>query len=397
MLAPGATGWVVRCGSGPRQVAATLAEAAAIIPVGGPVQLALPAQTLVIERLTLPATQHKELAGMIRLQSEKSLPFPIEEVSSDFVMVARRSQESAVLSITAPHAALETLCLPLRERGVMPERVTPFVLHVAATCPADEIVLVVYGELGQLVVAVVEMGRLSWVQVLPTVDAERLVDELPQLLLPAIMEGVATTFSRVLLANDCAVLAPALREFFEVPVEHLPPAETRLTLAMNLAPASWQALKDRRRHAQRLRRGLLVAAALYLLLVIGAGLYLLWLRHQAASLYAQFAALRPQLELLQARQSRAAALGAAIDPHRFTVELLHLLLRNLPAESVRITEFDQTLDQWRIVGEAPSASLAIDYVSRIKQDTELDAYEITAAPPRLLPNEHAQFSIFGKR
>jgi hypothetical protein len=64
---------------------------------------------------------------------------------------------------------------------------------------------------------------------------------------------------------------------------------------------------------------------------------------------------------------------------------------------VRITEFDQQPGQWRVTGEAPNAGLAIDYVTRLKADPELAAYQINASPPQLLPNEHAQFSIFGTR
>ena len=37
--------------------------------------------------------------------------------------------------MTAPHATLEKLCEPLRQRGLLPERITPYVLHVAAACP----------------------------------------------------------------------------------------------------------------------------------------------------------------------------------------------------------------------------------------------------------------------
>jgi hypothetical protein len=396
-LTPGATGWMVRTGEHPSIAATTLAEAAALIPTGSPVHLALPADLPVIERLTLPSTEREELADMVRLQSEKSLPFPIEEVSSDFVMVASRPQESAVLSITVPHAPFETLCQPLRERGIIPERATPYVLHVAAACPAGETVLAVYPEQGQLVVAVVESGALSWMQVLPSTDADRLIAELPQLLLPAIVEGVPTNFSQVLLADECPDLAPALREFFEVAVQPLPPAAPTLTLAINLVPPAWQAHQAQIQKRKRLQQLLLIGAALGLIIIAGALIYLAVLKNRAAKLEAQLAALRPRVEQIQAQRVRAENLGAAIDPQRYSVETLYLLLRNLPSDKIDVTEFDQTLNQWRIVGEAASANIAIDYVSRVKAEKDLGAYTITSEPPRLLPNEHAQFKITGQR
>lgn len=397
LLTPSAEGWLLHCGADPVIPTTTLAEAAAILPPGLPVNLALPCQALVLERLTLPATQPEELAGMVRLQSEKSLPFAIEEVSTDFVNIGTGSQESTVLAISAPHSTLAKLCQPLRERGIVPERVTPFVLHVAATCLADEIVLVLYAEQGELVVAIVEMGRLSWTHVLPSTDADRLAAELPQLLLPAMMEGVTTDFSRVLLARDCWALERALREYFELPVEALPPPAARLSTPINLVPPAWPAEVQEVRRARNRRQQLLIAAALYLLAVAAAIFYFATLERRAGTLEARLAAARPQLTLIQTRKTRSNALAPAIDPNRYTVELLYLLLRSLPTDEVRITEFDQTLDQWRIVGEAPSANLAIDYVGRIKEDKDLGTYQITAPPPQLLPNEHAQFSIFGKR
>jgi hypothetical protein len=397
LLTPSAEGWLLRCGDDPAQNVATLAEAAAALLPGLPVHLALPCQALIIERLNLPATQREELVGMVRLQSEKALPFPIDEVSIDFVNIATGPQESTVLAVSAPHATLETLCQPLRERGIVLERLTPFVLHVAAACPADETVLAIYAEQGECVVAIAEAGQLSWTHVLAATDADRLTAALPQLLLPAIMEGVATTFSRVLLARDCWDLEPALREFFELPVDPLPPAATMLAAPINLAPDSWQAQENEVRRARNRRQQLLIAAALYLLAAAGVIFYLATLERKAANLDAQFAAVRPKLELIQKRKVRSNALAAAVDPNRYTVELLYLVLRGLPTDEVRITEFDETPDQWRLVGEAPSANLAIDYVARIKEDKDLAAYQINAPPPQLLPNEHAQFNIFGKR
>ena len=397
LLTPSAEGWLLHWGDDPPQAMATLVEAAAVLPAGLPVNLALPCQMLVLERFTLPATERDELAGMVRLQSEKSLPFPIEDVSIDFVHAATGAQESTVLAISAPHAALDALCQPLRERGIALQRLTPFVLHVAAACPVEETVLVIYEEQGELVVAIAESGHLSWTHVLGATDVDRLAAALPQLLLPAMMEGVSTTFSRVYLARDSWSLEPALRDFFGLSVDPLPSAAATLDAPINLAPPSWQAQEEQARRAKNRRQQLLIVAALYLLAAAGAIFYLAVLERNARSLEAQFAAVRPKLELIQTRKARSNALAAAIDPSRYTVELLFLLLRGLPTDEVRITEFDQTLDGWRIVGEAPSANLAIDYVARIKEDKDLSAYQVNAPPPQLLPNEHAQFTLFGKR
>ena len=64
-ILPQAEGWAIWRGSKREHIAASLAEAAALLPSRLPVHLALPAQGLVIERLQLPATQPDELAGRI--------------------------------------------------------------------------------------------------------------------------------------------------------------------------------------------------------------------------------------------------------------------------------------------------------------------------------------------
>jgi hypothetical protein len=63
---------------------------------------------------------------------------------------------------------------------------------------------------------------------------------------------------------------------------------------------------------------------------------------------------------------------------------------------VQFTEFEQMAQQWRVVGEAPSAAIAIDYLSRLKKDPDLSTNQITADPPRLLANDRAQFQVVGK-
>ena len=65
----------------------TLGEAAAALPLNVAVRLALPCQAALLERLKLPATDREELAGMVQLQLEKTLPYPVEEVSSDFEVI----------------------------------------------------------------------------------------------------------------------------------------------------------------------------------------------------------------------------------------------------------------------------------------------------------------------
>ena len=396
LLTPDAAGWRLLCAGIAPQKFATLAEAAAALPAGGRLHLALPCQAVLLERMTLPATDRAELAGMVQLQLEKSLPFAIEEVSSDFLIVETSGQETTLVSAAAQHAQLNALCAPLRARGRLPEKITPFAMHIAAAGPADETVLAIYPEQGQLVVAICERGRLAWTHVLPAPDADTLRDALPQMLLSAEMEGVPAVFSCVRLAMECAALGSTLREFFHVPVESMSFDGELPEPAINLVPATWQADVERGTRAAHWRHRLIGAAVLYLFAIAAGFAYLGWLKAEARKIDTQYRAAQPVLQLLQSRQLRWKTLAPAIVPERYVVELLYQATKNLPADDLRITEFDLQAAQWRIIGEAPSANLAIDYVSKLKAEKGLGAFSIDAKPPQLLPNEHAQFTIYGK-
>ncbi len=396
LLTPDAIAWRLLRAGLPPQKFATLAEAAAALPAGTHLHLALPCQAVLLERMTLPATDRAELAGMVQLQLEKTLPFAIEDVAADFLIVETGGTESTLVSAAAQHVQLDALCAPLRARGRPPEKITPFAMHIAAACPADETVLAVYPEQGQLVVAICEKGRLAWTQVLPALDAGTLRDALPQLLLSAEMEGVPAVFARVRLAEECAPLAAPLGEFLQIPVECVSFDGDLPEPAINLVPSSWQADVERGARAASWRHRLIAAGVLWLLAIAAAFAYLGWLKAQAGKVDAQYRAAQPALQAMQARQARWKALGPAVDPERYVVEVLFQVSKNLPNSEIRITEFDLSAAQWRVVGEAPTAALAIDYMAKLKAEKGLEAFAIDAKPPQLLPNEHAQFTIYGK-
>jgi hypothetical protein len=397
LLTPDAAGWRLSRAGAPVQKSATLVEAAALLPAGLRLHLALPCQSVLLERMRLPATDRDELAGMVQLQLEKTLPFPIDEVSSDFVVTQTAENESTLVSATAQHAQLDALCEPLREKDRLPEKITPFAMHVAAACPQEDTVLAVYPEQGQLVAAICEKGKLAWTHVLPSMDAAALTGELPQMLLSAEMEGAPTAFASVRLDNECAHLGASLREFFHLPVMPLALDGVLPEPAVNLVPSTWRADVERMERSARMRQWITIAGAAYVLAIVGAFAYLAWLKSDVRKIDAKYNAAKPVLEFVRGRQARWNTLAPAIDPHRFTVELLFQLDKNLPGEDVRITEFEQVLSQWKVIGEAPNANAAINYVTKLKEEKELGAYQISAGPPQIISaNESAQFSIFGK-
>ena len=124
LLMPDAHGWRVRIPGGEDKALATLDEAIEAVPSGAHLELALPWNSVLLERHKFPATDRAELADMLQLQLEKTLPFPVEDVSHGFEVLGQDENESTVLSVAAPHAQLDQICAPLRNHGRLPERIT---------------------------------------------------------------------------------------------------------------------------------------------------------------------------------------------------------------------------------------------------------------------------------
>jgi hypothetical protein len=395
LLTPSANGWRLSHARTVKEIA-SLSEAIALVPAAAPLHLALPCHTALLERFTLPSSDRAELAGMAQLQLEKTLPYPLEEVTSDLEVVEQGTDESTVLSIAVHTPVLEQLCAPFRQREHLPERITLFAQQAAARAPRDGHTLLIWKEQDNLVVAIAEKARLSWAQTIPGGDADALVSELPGMLLAAEMNGVPTQFARALLAHDCASLSAAVTVNAGCPVElfsitDLPPAHSG-----NLLPPGWAAEANRAERSERFKQHLLVAAVVYLLLVALAFLYLAWTKRKMQALDQQIARTRPLIEATQAQQNKWQALTPAIEPGRYVVEVAWLVYKARPSPGVHITQFDMNPAQFMVEGEAPSAAEAIDFLERLKAEPGLSAYRIEAGNPVILPNESAQFRIFGK-
>lgn len=395
-ITPDSHGWRLHH-AGKSQSVATLSELIPLLPAQAPIHLAIPTSMVLMERQTLPSTDREELSGMVQLQLEKTLPYPVEEVTSDFQVLSSSENESTVSVVAVHGPALSTLCQPLRDRRRLPQKITVFGEHVAATCPEGETVLALWMEQEQLVVAVCESGKLGWAHSLAERDAETVQVELPRLLLSAEMEGVPTAFTSVMVASEVAELVPALREALGIPVLPLATEGNLPVPETNLLPGEWGIEARGYERTERIKQQLMAVAVVYLILLAGAFVYLAWTKRRVQVVDREIAQLQPQLTATQARQAQWQALAPAIDPSRYAVELLYQVTKARPSESLAITTFDSGPDRFSVEGEAPNAAEAIAYSQKLQSEEELSAFQIEMPnPPSILPNEHAQFRIFGK-
>ena len=408
LLTPDAQGWRLVHG-GKAQSSPTLDGALALLPARVPLHFALPAPMALLERLTLPSTDREELSGMVQLQLEKTLPYPVDEVTSDFEILHAEETESTVLSTSVHIPGLETLCEPMKTRQRLPEKISIFAQHVAAACPADETVLAVWQEQDQLAIAICENARLSWVDTLTGTDADTLRDDLSRALLSAEMEGVPANFSRVLLGSESPELESALRESFEVPVETLMLDRALPEPPTNLVPSSWVSEVRRFENREHLRQRLTWAAMAYLVLIAFAFLYLAWMKRQVQQVDAKVAEMQPQVEAVARMQARWRVLRPAIDKELYTVEVLRVvqeqvrvLHEKVKSANLTITlfEYSQAGDgtwSFTVAGEAPEAKLVIAFAEELQKAPELKPWKVVKRPEdTFLPDGRVQFRIVGK-
>jgi len=391
---PGASGWRIRLPSGQTTSVQALDEAVATLPAGTTIHLALPCHAALLERMVLPSIDRDELSGMVQLQLEKTLPYPVEEVSTDFDVIRQAENESILISVAANHAQLDQLCEPLRNKFVVPEKVTLYAQHVAASCADEETVLCLWPEDGQLVVAICERGKLGYAQTIPETDPVAASTELPAVLLRAEMEGVPTEFDRVRIEQGCGGLRDHLADLTGKPVEVFSFDAPLPESATNLVPSTWRDEKRKLESSSRLKARLQLAAMGFLLLVAGAFIYLAWLKRQVQALDVQIAQTRPAVEFQQEQQAKWQALAPAIEPDRSMLEVLNRLFSVLPSAEVKVTKFDFKPNDFKLDCTAPNADLWTKFTDKVRQDPVLSTYKLKMDPPKI-EQSGVTFSISG--
>jgi hypothetical protein len=375
---------------------ATLEEAGALLNPGNDFVLGLPTAAVLTQRLRLPTVDRDEFVEMARIQIEKAMPYSTDEMTTDSEIISQTEEGSVISAVAVHNERLSELAAPLLSLGLIPVQVTVYAAQRAATHAPMGGALLIYPEGEAIVCAIAEEGKLSFTRTLDAADPLQLQRDLPQLTLSAELQGINTSFSRILLDESLYGLRDLVEGIFATGAEFIavevPPADTGL----NLLPESW-----RQRHAQIVKQGewrqrLIWAGGAYAALLVLFLIYLLILRFQIRRLDHAIERDAPRTEFVKMTDARWRALAPAIDPRYYPIEVLQHLSDSLPSADVRITKFDQSARQISVEGEANSAALAYQFADKVKKKPELQMFQFEMASPRILPNDHAQFRLEGK-
>src|SRR6478672_8132519 len=111
----------------------TLEEAVPLLTANDEFVLGLPVSAVIAQRFRLPSVDPTEFPEMIRLQIEKLLPFPADEVTSDFELIEQNETESVVSAIAIRNEQLAEMASPLLDRGYIPRQITVYASQRATT------------------------------------------------------------------------------------------------------------------------------------------------------------------------------------------------------------------------------------------------------------------------
>ena len=375
---------------------ATLDEAAEVLQPGDDFVLGLPVDLVLAQRLRLPTSDPEEFADMVRIQIEKAMPYPTEEMTIDSEVISQAEEGSVISAVAVHNDKLSELAAPLISRGLIPNHVTVYAAQRAATYSPNGTALLVYPENEAIVCAIAEEGKLSFTRTMDGADPLQLQRDLPQLALSAELQGIDISSPNILLDESLFALRDTVHGIFassgELIAVEVPPAETKL----NLLPESWRRRTAQLARQKEWRKRLLIAGGAYAGLLLLFFLYLLILRLQISRLDRRIERDAPRTEFVKQTEAKWKALAPALDPHYYPIEVLLHLFQSLPTPDVRITTYSQSARQISVDGEAPSAALAYQFADKVKKNPELQAFRFDMAAPRILPNDHAQFRLEGK-
>ena len=399
-LAPGASAgaWTLTAGpAGSRTTSeySSLDEAAvAAADRAEDIALFIPLEWVMLQRMQLPAASPGERLEMAQLQLEKVLPYSIDAAVTGLDVIRENEGTSDVAVIVAPVDRLLEGARPLADRSRWPAKVF---LNLARACPGsprDGNSLLAIEEHGRVVVGICERGVVCFAQPLGGNSADAIRSEIGPILMGAELASAPTNVQTVRIDARRRDLEPVFAAEIGVPVEWIDLDQATPTPgAADLQPPQWKNQRDRAGRVDRVKHSVVLAAAVYVgLLVLGA-LFVGFLKMRVSSLDRSIATSAPRVAEIQASMKRWNALAPALDRRLYLIEVLHNICESIPSTDLRITSYDQSPREILVQGEAPSASLATDLNERLKARPELAGLRFSAEPPQILANGRARFRI----
>jgi hypothetical protein len=290
--------------------------------------------------------------------------------------------------------ALKDVGIPTLEKGKLPDEVV-----LSADClPLPNNTMVIYRELGRLVLAITHEAQLIYASPLSSRELDgHALGEVNHLCLQLGFQGVLAQVQNIVLWLDGEGDLEEVRRITGLTAVRLPcPAPIIPALGRStLLPAELLVSRHQIARASRIRlfalmAGFAVAAAVATLAV------LISLATQDRDLLRErVAELTPQASQVLDQKRRWEEAAPAVDPTHFPMQVLLDCMVPAAASEVSMTHFEWTPEQLLMRGRMPSPSLALQYAKEVTEVKGLSHYKWETPAPTIASDNSATFEVKG--
>jgi hypothetical protein len=350
----------------------------------------------------LPVRQTVTMTSWVVTADRALVPEIVELQLEQQGLIQRNGKRSApdirILETQADKSlALATVLLPELDPELAFESAVQFE-PAGFTLPLPQDRVCIWREQGRLAVAVTRGRDPVHLQILGETEiGPEMIHEVRCILLYLETQRLCESLLGVVLWGDFSEeeierLHKGLEQ--RVSPESLPPPTFPATPS-KLVPSEVELLHARRRRRLRIRRLVLVAAAVYLAAIAVLAGYIGWQKFQLSQLRHQLAAELPTVQTIQATADEWKKVEWAVDPQLYPVEILYQVAALIPGQGMRLTAFEVVKGKLSIRGEASGAAAAFKLAEDIKASPNLKLFRWQMRSPSLRPDGRAEFTIEG--
>jgi hypothetical protein len=354
--------------------------------------LAFPVSQVFCLPLWLNETDPAQFAGMIPLQLELHglQARGNHPMIFDWSVVRREGTRTLVLVGILPDSFPEDMHVEAYDEFDLSARYFSF----------PENALTLWRERDRLVMAITDGQNLVYHQALTEGQiTPRILQDLNCIQATLAMQGVTPGWQRIMLWTPVSPEElTLLRTSQTLPINQGgKPVPQRPAQPWKLIPAEVGEARRAREIRLWRNRGLWIALAVYLLVVIGLGTRYSITSSRVATLHQWSAEHAQALALVHDTRSAWKELSPVVDKTSYPLELLLHAAEVLPANQLHLTLFEDTDGHLLIKGEAQNVSAAFQFLEALKHDPHFTGYTWDMGQPHLLPNDLAQLQIEGTR
>jgi hypothetical protein len=376
--------------------------------ISGPITLGIPGSWAFMKIVSLPSPSPDEIAGMVELQVDKFAPFPLDALTFSWEVLHEADGVSRILIAAMKLDLAESLGQCFKSAGLLLDRID---LNLIASLRLIQAVpgqihsvgrqLLIFREAGQCDLVLLHDGIPAILRTLAGFDGmtdEDINDEIAHeamntlASLEAEQGGQLAPVSLYFRGVEPVELAGMLHQRMGMEVitasfDNFPPVSRGLGQRVlsggpfNLAPLSWESIRNRKTALRRLIYAAIAAIALWLCAVLTlAGLLMAQRRNQTRA-QARLVSLAAPAQVVRDLQSRVMGLDQYHDRTHSALEALREITEALP-NGIELKSFTYRKGKSvEISGHAASVTLVYDFKKSLDDSLLFAGIELGRTAP----------------